>query len=249
MGKVIAGITTRSTATSPDPTTGRARPRQGRRAPPLLGLRRPVDLRRGADRRDVGRGQGLEDEAMSGLGASWRTRTYEAADHWGDENPGHSLVRRHPPYREQPEGDAFRFVGSLDEAIEQAHAAAGDKHVHVMGGARPHPPGARGRARRRAHHHRRAVRPRRRQAPVRRVRARRRARAQGSPPVGLRHVHRLRREEVLRARVDDRSAVAPPRRAVITARTMFSSRSAPCESVEQTISTPAASASAHVLAA
>jgi dihydrofolate reductase len=36
---------------------------------------------------------------------------------------------------EEPEGAAFNFVGSLDEALEQAKAAAGDKHVHVMGGA------------------------------------------------------------------------------------------------------------------
>ena len=31
--------------------------------------------------------------------------------------------------------DAFTFVGSLDDAIAQAKSAAGDKHVHVMGGA------------------------------------------------------------------------------------------------------------------
>src|SRR5215208_2500497 len=77
------------------------------------------------------------DEAMSGLGAVVAGRwTYEAADHWGDENPWDLpfFIVTHRT-EEQPEGDAFRFVGSLEEALEQAKAAAGDKHVHVMGGA------------------------------------------------------------------------------------------------------------------
>ena len=37
--------------------------------------------------------------------------------------------------QEQTPGDDFVFVGSLGEAIEQAGAAAGDKQVHLMGGA------------------------------------------------------------------------------------------------------------------
>jgi dihydrofolate reductase len=77
------------------------------------------------------------DEAMSDLGAVVAGRwTYEAADHWGDENPWDLpfFIVTHRT-EEQPEGDAFRFVGSLEEALEQAKAAAGDKHVHVMGGA------------------------------------------------------------------------------------------------------------------
>ena len=77
------------------------------------------------------------EEAMSGLGAVIAGRwTYEAADHWGDENPWGIpfFIVTHRP-EEEPEGGAFNFVGSLDEALEQAKAAAGDKHVHVMGGA------------------------------------------------------------------------------------------------------------------
>jgi len=35
---------------------------------------------------------------------------------------------------EQPEGDAFAFVGGIDEAIERAKAAAGERDVHIMGG-------------------------------------------------------------------------------------------------------------------
>lgn len=77
------------------------------------------------------------DEAMAGLGAVVAGRwTYEAADHWGDANPWglpFFIVTHRPD--EQPDGDAFTFVGSLGEAIERATAAAGDKHVHVMGGA------------------------------------------------------------------------------------------------------------------
>jgi dihydrofolate reductase len=36
---------------------------------------------------------------------------------------------------EQPAGDDFRFVGSIDEAIAKAREAAGDKVVNIMGGA------------------------------------------------------------------------------------------------------------------
>src|SRR2546430_6762915 len=34
-----------------------------------------------------------------------------------------------------PEGDAFTFVSGVEEAVERAREAAGDKDVHVMGGA------------------------------------------------------------------------------------------------------------------
>jgi dihydrofolate reductase len=62
--------------------------------------------------------------------------TYEAAGHWGDENPWGVpvFVVTHRP-EEQPPGDAFVFVGSVTEALERAQEAAGDKQVHVMGGA------------------------------------------------------------------------------------------------------------------
>ncbi len=36
---------------------------------------------------------------------------------------------------DQPEGGGFTFAGSLDEAVGQARAAAGDRQVHLMGGA------------------------------------------------------------------------------------------------------------------
>jgi dihydrofolate reductase len=77
------------------------------------------------------------DEAMAGLGAVVAGRwTYEAADHWGDENPWGVpfFIVTHRP-EEQPADDAFVFVNGVAEAIERAKDAAGDKHVHVMGGA------------------------------------------------------------------------------------------------------------------
>lgn len=77
------------------------------------------------------------EEAMGRLGAVVGGRwTYEAAGHWGDQNPWGLpfFIVTHRP-EEQPPGDAFRFVSGVPEAIEAARAAAGDKDVHVMGGA------------------------------------------------------------------------------------------------------------------
>jgi dihydrofolate reductase len=74
---------------------------------------------------------------MSRLGAVVGGRwTYEAADHWGDRNPWGLpvFIVTHRP-QEQPPGGAFTFVSGVKEAVEQARAAAGDKDVHIMGGA------------------------------------------------------------------------------------------------------------------
>src|SRR3954453_14338696 len=62
--------------------------------------------------------------------------TYEAARHWGDENPWGLpfFIVTHRP-EEQPEGGAFTFVSGVEAAVERALDAAGDKDVHVMGGA------------------------------------------------------------------------------------------------------------------
>jgi dihydrofolate reductase len=67
------------------------------------------------------------------VGGRW---TYEAARHWGDENPWGLpfFIVTHRP-EEQPPGDAFTFVSGVKEAIERAHQVAGDKDVLVMGGA------------------------------------------------------------------------------------------------------------------
>jgi dihydrofolate reductase len=77
------------------------------------------------------------DEAVAGTGAVVAGRgTYEAAEHWGDTNPWGVpfFIVTHRP-EEQPPGDDFTFVGSVSEAIDRAKAAAGEKDVHVMGGA------------------------------------------------------------------------------------------------------------------
>jgi len=43
--------------------------------------------------------------------------------------------RTRPPCSCTPPSDGFVFAGSLVEAIDQAKAAAGEKQVHMMGGA------------------------------------------------------------------------------------------------------------------
>jgi dihydrofolate reductase len=76
-------------------------------------------------------------EAMSKLGAVVAGRwTYETSEHWGDKNPWDKpfFIVTHRP-EEQPPGDDFVFVEGVEAAVEQARAAAGDGHVHVMGGA------------------------------------------------------------------------------------------------------------------
>jgi dihydrofolate reductase len=67
------------------------------------------------------------------VGGRW---TYEAARHWGDENPWGLpfFIVTHRP-EEEPEGGHFTFVDGVEEAVKQATEAAGDKDVHVMGGA------------------------------------------------------------------------------------------------------------------
>ena len=75
--------------------------------------------------------------AMTRLGAVVGGRwTYEAAEHWGDENPWGLpfFIVTHRP-EEQPSGDAFVFVAGVEEAVSRANEAAGGKDVHVMGGA------------------------------------------------------------------------------------------------------------------
>src|SRR6185312_14789275 len=62
------------------------------------------------------------EEATSGLGAVVAGRwTYEAANHWGDENPwGFPVfIVTHRP-EEQPDGDAFTFVSGVEEAVRRA---------------------------------------------------------------------------------------------------------------------------------
>jgi dihydrofolate reductase len=76
-------------------------------------------------------------EVMAGLGASVCGRgMYEAAGHWGDENPFGVpvFVVTHRP-EEEPPGGHFAFVSGVEEAIARAREAAGDKTVSIGGGA------------------------------------------------------------------------------------------------------------------
>jgi dihydrofolate reductase len=67
------------------------------------------------------------------VGGRW---TYEAAEHWGGKNPWGLpfFIVTHRP-EEEPGDGAFTFVAGVEEAVAQAREAAGDKDVHVMGGA------------------------------------------------------------------------------------------------------------------
>jgi dihydrofolate reductase len=67
------------------------------------------------------------------VGGRW---TYEAAGHWGDENPWGLpfFIVTHRP-EEEPVGGAFTFVSNVEEAVGRAGQAAGEKDVHIMGGA------------------------------------------------------------------------------------------------------------------
>jgi dihydrofolate reductase len=59
--------------------------------------------------------------------------TFAPSPATGDHGAEPAHVTHRP--EEQPEGGDFTFVGSLDEAIVKAKDAAGDKDVHLMGGA------------------------------------------------------------------------------------------------------------------
>ena len=77
------------------------------------------------------------NEAMARVGAVVGGRgTYEAARHWGDQNPWGLpfFIVTHRP-EEEPEGGEFTFVAGVEAAVERARESAGDKDVHVMGGA------------------------------------------------------------------------------------------------------------------
>ena len=77
------------------------------------------------------------NEAIARMGAVVGGRaTYEAADQWGGENPWGLpfFIVTHRP-EEEPDGGAFTFVAGVEEAVGRAREAAGDKDVHVMGGA------------------------------------------------------------------------------------------------------------------
>jgi dihydrofolate reductase len=85
----------------------------------------------------TGEDKAFLDDAMARLGASVAGRgMYEAAGHWGDENPWGvpTFIVTHRP-EEQPKGDDFVFVDGVEKAVALAVEAAGDKDVSISGGA------------------------------------------------------------------------------------------------------------------
>jgi dihydrofolate reductase len=92
---------------------------------------------------DEGRGEPTGEDASwlegvtSRVGAVVGGRgTYEAARHWGDTNPWGMpfFIVTHRP-EEEPESGEFEFVSGVEEAVERARQSAGEKDVHIMGGA------------------------------------------------------------------------------------------------------------------
>jgi dihydrofolate reductase len=76
-------------------------------------------------------------EASSRAGAIVGGRaTYEAARHWGDENPFGLpfFIVTHRP-EEEPDSGEFTFVEGVEAAVERATEAAAGKDVNIMGGA------------------------------------------------------------------------------------------------------------------
>src|SRR5439155_553473 len=138
MGKVISGITTSldGYVTGPNDGPERGLGEGGERlhywvfGGPWSYAEEPRGEATGADKEYL-------DSIIAKMGAVIGGRwTYEAAEHWGGQNPWSVpfFIVTHRP-DDQPKDGGFTFVDSLDTAIEAARAAAGDKDVHVMGGA------------------------------------------------------------------------------------------------------------------
>jgi dihydrofolate reductase len=77
------------------------------------------------------------DGEMANMGAVIGGRgTFDAADRWGGSNPWPVpfFIVTHRTEDEPPDA-GFTFVEGLEAALRRARTAAGDKDVHVMGGA------------------------------------------------------------------------------------------------------------------
>ena len=138
MGKVIAGITTSvdGYVAGPDDGPGKGLGEGGERLHYWV-FGGPWTYDSLPEGGATGEDQEWLQGVMAGLGAVVCGRwTYEAAEHWGGENPWGLpvFVVTHRP-EEEPAGGAFRFVDGVEQAVAAAREAAGDGHVHVMGGA------------------------------------------------------------------------------------------------------------------
>ena len=138
MTKVLAGITTSVDGyiAGPDDGPGTGLGEGGERLHYWV-FGGPWTYEEGPKGEATGEDAAWLEEAIGRIGAVVAGRwTYEAADRWGGENPWGLpfFIVTHRP-EEEPEGGAFTFVSGVEEAVERAAAAAGDKDVHVMGGA------------------------------------------------------------------------------------------------------------------
>jgi dihydrofolate reductase len=138
MTKVLAGITTSvdGYVAGPGDGPGKGLGEGGERLHYWV-FGRPWTYEGGTRGEPTGEDAAWLEKVVSRIGAVVSGRwTYEAAGHWGGENPwGLPLfIVTHRP-EEEPPGGAFTFVSGVREAIERAVEAAGAKDVHVMGGA------------------------------------------------------------------------------------------------------------------
>jgi dihydrofolate reductase len=138
MSKVVAGITTSVDGyiAGPDDGPGKGLGEGGEALHSWV-FGGPWTYESGPKGEATGEDKAWLDRNMSRLGAVIAGRwTYEAAEHWGDSNPWPVpfFIVTHRP-EDQPDGEDFTFVGSMEEAVAKARDAAGAKDVHVMGGA------------------------------------------------------------------------------------------------------------------
>jgi dihydrofolate reductase len=138
MTKVLAGITTSvdGYVAGPDDGPGKGLGEGGERLHYWV-FGGPWTYDNEPQGKPTGEGAAWLEETMSRLGAVVGGRwTYEAAEHGGDKNPWGLpfFIVTHRP-EDEPPGGAFTFVSGVTEAVERAKEAAGEKDVHVMGGA------------------------------------------------------------------------------------------------------------------
>jgi dihydrofolate reductase len=138
MSKVVAGITTSVDGyiTGPDDGPGKGLGEGGERLHYWV-FGGPWTYDNEPEGEPTGEDAAWLAESSSRLGAVVCGRgTYEAAEHWGDKNPWRLpfFIVTHRP-EEEPESGEFTFVSGLESAVDRAREAAGDKDVHVMGGA------------------------------------------------------------------------------------------------------------------
>jgi dihydrofolate reductase len=138
MSKVVAAITTSVDGyiAGPDDGPGKGLGKGGERLHYWV-FGGPWTYSSGPTGEATGEDAAWLEEAVSTVGAVVGGRwTYEAAEHWGGENPWGLpfFIVTHRP-EEEPEGGAFTFVSGVEAAIERALEAAGGKDINVMGGA------------------------------------------------------------------------------------------------------------------